>query len=850
MTPGCLGLALLLLAADPPDPSASPSPEPQFDVETRFEADARRRSPRLGNLGSLLRDTPGAILDRAGVGGSETAQQSLVVTKGDPGTGTTYELDGFDVTDRASLGFLALFPDLDAVGEVSVRTSAWDARVRASGASVSLSLPRPVERFAGAAYLRGSGRSLRSDNTPAELRDRSFSRNLTQQLLELGAHGAGTLGVERGHYFIAASRYQLRQRTFTDHEETLRVDSLLGKASLRGGAGDTSLLVLRNEKTHAGRDPVLQAAPESRWRQSGAAWLLGAADRRRAGPLHLTSRVSWLDGGFRLEPPGGAAAQAREDLSGVFRGSYLRFETDRDRLEAKVEAVARPRLRGREHQLEFGAAWSRAFADTTSAWPGDGALAFERQDVFFRTFRLTGFAQLTRDQRVSTSVDRAAAFVQDRLRLGRVDVGLGVRVDRQVGEARASSVAANRLRPDLLPGLAVAAGGTSIRWTDLMPRAALLWELDDAARSRLRAGYSAYGAWLGAADPGFDNPLREMAVLTYFWRDGDGDRQVDAGEVLVDRGLQASAGLDPQEPGAARSPHAVASDFAAPRTHEASLGFDYRTPRYRASVGATWRARSRIAWQPLRGLQRSDYAAVSLVEGSLFGEPYAATAWAPLTTSAIVPGNGRMLDNRDGYREEALCVEADLEARVGASGRARVWAAFMDARQRFLDPEVAIQDPTPTDSEPLVDRGALAVRTGGLGRNDVFVNARFAAGAELQAALPWRLRGALLLYLRDGFPIPYFEIANTGDPTGGAKPVLVSRRLDSFRLPTLVLLDARLERGFSMAGGELRLAIDGFNLTNSARSLQVARDVELPVPGRRREILQPRILRLGVEYRF
>jgi hypothetical protein len=106
------------------------------------------------------------------------------------------------------------------------------------------------------------------------------------------------------------------------------------------------------------------------------------------------------------------------------------------------------------------------------------------------------------------------------------------------------------------------------------------------------------------------------------------------------------------------------------------------------------------------------------------------------------------------------------------------------------------------------------------------------------------------VYARDGFPVPYYEVADTGDPTGGAKNVLVSPSLDRYRLPAVFLLDARLGRTFGVGRGQLRLDVDVFNVLNRGTTLQVARDVEAPAFGRPREILRPRMVRLGIGYRF
>jgi hypothetical protein len=215
-----------------------------------------------------------------------------------------------------------------------------------------------------------------------------------------------------------------------------------------------------------------------------------------------------------------------------------------------------------------------------------------------------------------------------------------------------------------------------------------------------------------------------------------------------------------------------------------------------------------------------------------------------------VPGNGRILTNRPGYRQDAFTAEATAEGRAFGRVRWRAFASYTDWREYFVDPALAIQDPTPLDSGPLFDGGYLAVRPGGLGRDDLFVNARWTAGASLAGTLPARLQAAANLHAREGFPIPYFEVGNSGDPTAGAKNVLIAPSLAAFRLPALVLLDARLARGFAIGRATLTASVDAFNLLNRSTTLQVARDFELSNFDRAREILRPRIVRASIELSF
>jgi hypothetical protein len=110
-----------------PTPSPSPAPPP-FDAVTRITNADLRATPRPDNVWAVLRDVPGVVVDRVDVGGSETAEQSLLVSHGDPSSGATWSLDGIDVTDPVALGFSSLFPDVDSLAAIEARTSAIDVR--------------------------------------------------------------------------------------------------------------------------------------------------------------------------------------------------------------------------------------------------------------------------------------------------------------------------------------------------------------------------------------------------------------------------------------------------------------------------------------------------------------------------------------------------------------------------------------------------------------------------------------------------------------------------------------------------------------------------------------------------
>src|SRR5688572_23553023 len=131
-----LAMLVLLSCGAAPLPTAS---------GTVLEREALAGRPRPSDPWSAARDTPGVVLDRVDVGGSETAQQPLLVARGDGGSGATWTLDGIDVTDPAAPGFAALFLDTAVADEVAIRTHITDGRVRTPGVQMAIRLPRPGE---------------------------------------------------------------------------------------------------------------------------------------------------------------------------------------------------------------------------------------------------------------------------------------------------------------------------------------------------------------------------------------------------------------------------------------------------------------------------------------------------------------------------------------------------------------------------------------------------------------------------------------------------------------------------------------------------------------------------------
>jgi hypothetical protein len=127
---------------------------------------------------------------------------------------------------------------------------------------------------------------------------------------------------------------------------------------------------------------------------------------------------------------------------------------------------------------------------------------------------------------------------------GRLTATAGLRIDKQTGHSRPSSVAANPVFPDLLAPLTFSGRGQGVRWTDLSPRLASAYALDSGRRTLLRVSWARYAGQLGAVDAAFDNPNVALSFLAYPWDDLNGDGLAQPGEVRVSDGILFASAVD------------------------------------------------------------------------------------------------------------------------------------------------------------------------------------------------------------------------------------------------------------------------------------------------------------------
>jgi hypothetical protein len=219
----------------------------------------------------------------------------------------------------------------------------------------------------------------------------------------------------------------------------------------------------------------------------------------------------------------------------------------------------------------------------------------------------------------------------------------------------------------------------------------------------------------------------------------------------------------------------------------------------------------------------------------------------------LPPGNGGEYRNRAGYHQQYVGFEIQATKRLADRWMARVGFATSSHREYLDDPSLAVQDPTSTTIFPNLDGGPVVTPSSGSGKSEIYlISPRYQFNASGLYQLGWGVNVAGNLVARQGYGQPFFATTRTSDPTFTQKRVLVVDP-DESRLPGVVSLDVRVGKTFNIQEHELAFDLDIFNVLNNSTVL--GRQFDVTTTGdtgfnQPLEIMNPRLLRLGVRFRF
>lgn len=796
----------------------------------------------------VLQTVPGVIVDRVNVGGAESGQQSNFQAKGAAGGENTWNIDGIPITDMSALGSSPTYYDFDMFQEMQATTGGADVSNATPGVSLNFVLKSGSNTPRGSARWYFENEDMQANNLPdslkASLGGVSGKGNRMKEYTDYGFELGGPLWKDKLWAWGAFGKTDVTVLTLANTPDQTILENYSFKATgqatsnLRG-----SFTYYRGEKLKYGRSAGPTRPPATTWNQGGPTEMFkGEANLMVGNDLYLTGRFAHVKGGFFLTPQGGLNVNMIfSDDAGIGRNSWYEYRTTRPQNNTTLEGNY---FRGR-HEFKFGFGYRTADVDSAYTVPGNAIMTYH--DGYPNMIaEVTAWNDFT-----GVTGKYMSAFLSDTITRDRMTINLGVRWDRQSSSVRAYSQAGNPLLPTLLPNLTGKAADDVIVWSSLTPRIGVSYALDESRKTIARASYASFASQMNATQGGFFSTVGSFrGVYFYNVRDLNGNGTVDAAEI-AGRTPDNWYGFDINNPSNVSTPNHTVGDYKTPLTHEVILGMD-RELMQNVSISAsyTFRYFTNFNWRPVEGLRSDDYVQLGTFTGS---QAPIGSYSVPYYGVRTVPANRTRTEyiGRDGYTQRYHGFEFAATKRMANNWMARFGFSMNDHREYF-DGVNSLGDPTPTLANPNKDGGQVMRATGGSGKSGIYMllpKYQFILNGAYQAK--WGINLAANLVNRQGYSMPYNRnLVATGDPLGSNKTLLLVKDVADYRLPAVTSLDFRVGKEFTYKQTRLNLDLDIFNLTNSATVLGRQYNLRLSTADNVLEIMNPRILRLGVRFAF
>jgi hypothetical protein len=829
---------------------------------TNFTSDELTSIPTSRDPFSLMRTVPGVLVDRVNVGGNETGQQPILVSKGTRPQDVVWTLDGIVVTDMTSIGQAPTYFNFDNFQEIQVSTAGQDITQPTGGAGLNFVIKRGASQFHGGARGYFENSAMEASNVPAELSAAGVTAataDHTNQITDFGGEFGGPIVRDRAWFYGSYSTQDIQLfRQASGVVDTTKLNDTDVKLTWQATGKDlVSFLYYNGAKVKDYRSPgdVLFDAPTATYHQDNAYagnplhGLFKIADDRVIGSnMFLSAKYAYYNTGFELTPEGGMGLDAgRNIFTSQSFGSTSQSLNTRPQIVANIDVHSFLNTLGALNDVKYGFGWRRVDATTGTLWPGDGILGLQVAPT-------ATYAEVFRQGLGTNRAQYLDLYVGDSISRGRTTVDVGVRYDRQGGSALPSVTQANPAFPTLVPGLNFAGYQAPFTWNNISPRAGLNYALDESRQTIARLSYSRFAGQLDTGTIGYANPSSTPGVAIYPWVDANGDHLAQAGEVNTSQLIASANGFNPANPTAVTSSNVIDPNLKAPVTQSFVAGIDRELlPNLAIQISYTYNRTTSLIGNltaqvtPRVGVTLADYSPGPTLTGTLpNGAAYSVPTFIPNQALVTAGGGGFLLTNWNGYYTTYNGLEFSMVKRLSNRWMGRASFSYNNARE-FYAPQARYDtngNPTPTITEALVNGGQFAPQSTGDGLGNIYINAKWQLNANAMYQAPFGIEIAGNVFGRQGYPFPLYQSQTLGADVN--LPVLVTPAIDTFRYPNLWDTDIRLAKRVRLGTVHLQLVADVFNLLNANTALVRNDNIQSPTFNALAQNLSPRIFRAGV----
>jgi len=839
------------------------------------------RLPTARDPWVIMQLSPGMMIDRENVGGSDSGQQSGYFGHGSSSGDATWNIDGANITDNSALGAAPGYLNMAGFEEIMINYGNNDVRSQTGGVQLNFITKRGGNAFSGMFYVDASKKDWQSQNIPASLHESrpSYTGAGINKVYLYGANFGGPIVKDKVWFYGSYGIQDLGTFGITGVADNTWLES--GYFRLDGQLTKNTranLFYEYDNKQKWGRTNwgAAYQAPETLWDQVGPTPIYKAEIEQMFGDFFINAKIAYTHNTFHLVPRRGA----RTDGTGAgpyqwvdhqpelyASGNVADYNTVRPQTNASLNGnYFAENVLGADHEFKFGVDYVHSGVSSYSIYEGGLYIDAWADDNWYE-------AVIVRDYFNNYVFDRYSAFAQDTMSFGRLAVTLGLRYDIEKSIVSKVHQPTATFMSNYLVDLSVDKLDPGMQSKIFSPRLSLVYDIGGDGKNVLKLNVARYGTQTGYEFAGFLNPV-PWAAIALRWIDDNGDGRVAQNELWGTDfdgqspndpdGWSWFTGFDPNNPTLVQSTNKYDPKYKTPLLDELSLS-------YEREVISDFAVRFELFYKKLHRFSQ-DRAILS--DGKLETKDN----WYLIGTEPITGSNyyGRNDYDIGSYRTNY--VDGTLQADGTLSGATtlrnsynRYQAVEVVLKKRLShnwmldgsftlsdwkyfsgnDPAVWPYDPTNYD---YYNGGVVAPQSGGSGISAVWVNARWMAKLAGLYQFPFGISGSFAFQARNGYVTPPFvEVYqdNVGWTNLNANKEGNIGKFGGRRLPNFYELSLRVEKTFNVTETlRFTAAADCFNVFNSATALEQLLNMESSSFGQTRRILNPRVFRVGVRVEF
>jgi hypothetical protein len=814
--------------------------------------------PTARNPWTILRLIPGIILDREDVGGSESGQQSDFYGLGASDENYTFYVDAANITNPTAIGDSPIYLNTNSYEEIQVTMGANDISAQTGGIQLNFVTRRGGNKFSGDIYAYAEDESWEmKQSLPTSITSKNWGSPGINRLYQYGSNLGGPIIKDKLWFFGSYAIQDVHARTIEQTVDNNRISSKYARLDFQFGSTSghfkyTNDTRKRKDRTILGAKSQDPSTYLDQFGPDGSMFQLNL--QQEIGHLMLNANVTYLDGGFTLNPKVNKINPNTGHLEGVdcfyyikpskyYSGSLYYCNTIRNSLDLSLDGnIFVEKVLASDHEIRFGVDYCTANTTTQTLYPNQRILYIEDKnnpdyykEIWWKT-----------DSIFDVGFKRLSFYLSDTINFGKLTANIGLRYDKETGFHHAAT--APRLTFEGVPifteylgNLSIPAKSIDASYEVFSPRLSLIFDIKGNGENVLKASFARYGSQSGNSIASFMWPAWER-VISVYWAD-DGDNVPEPGEWSTDPddwwlGLYVNR----DDPYSAESPNQFDPDFNSPILTEFVFSFEKALGNDVVfALNAFYKKMSNLIWD--RGLFSKDGNIESPSNWDIGGTytfnsgktaDYYLRVQQPDATYRTNYGSGTY----NIYTALQLVFSKRLSHKwmLDASFTWSNWKRFLDRTETF-----------DLSNFNYYNGGVYAPESGGSGTTGVFVNSRWQFKLSGLFQLPWGISVTGVFQAREGYVISYYEKLDHL----GINIYEADKKFGDDRLPIFWVLNLGMEKTFKLKDSlTTTLFVNGYNITNNAIALNVEPELGTSATGEILRILNPGIFQFGIRLSF